>query len=125
MKNENGRSMVEILGILAIIGVLSVMGIYGYTFAMRKYRSNEIMQTATMLKIMAHAANRGDGDCLKLSTSNLPQKVAGIDLEMEADAEGRVHIQIMGEEPEEIDSLCELIQNNGPCGGIEPTLCGD
>ena len=33
MKNESGRSMVEMLGVLAIIGVLSVGGIAGYTTA--------------------------------------------------------------------------------------------
>ena len=42
MKNESGRSMVEMLGVLAIIGVLSVGGIAGYTMAMNKYRANEI-----------------------------------------------------------------------------------
>ena len=31
MKNESGRSMVEMLGVLAIIGVFSVGGIAGYT----------------------------------------------------------------------------------------------
>ena len=40
---ETGRSMVEILGVLAIIGVLSIGGIYGYTFAMDKYRANDIV----------------------------------------------------------------------------------
>ena len=40
---ETGRSMVEILGVLAIIGVLSIGGIYGYSFAMDKYRANDII----------------------------------------------------------------------------------
>ena len=40
---ETGRSMVEILGVLAVIGVLSIGGIYGYTFAMDKYRANDIV----------------------------------------------------------------------------------
>ena len=40
---ETGRSMVEILGVLASIGVLSIGGIYGYTFAMDKYRANDII----------------------------------------------------------------------------------
>ena len=46
--NESGRSMVEMLGVLAIIGVLSVMGIAGYTQAMKKYRANEAAQEITM-----------------------------------------------------------------------------
>ena len=40
---ETGRSMVEILGVLAVMGVLSAGGIYGYTFAMDKYRANDII----------------------------------------------------------------------------------
>ena len=33
-KNQSGRSMVEMLGVLAIIGVLSIGGIAGYRAAM-------------------------------------------------------------------------------------------
>ncbi len=38
---ENGRSMVEMLGVLAIIGVLSVGAISGYSKAMLKYKLNK------------------------------------------------------------------------------------
>ena len=38
---ELGRSMVEMLGVLAIIGVLSVGGIAGYSKAMMKYKLNK------------------------------------------------------------------------------------
>ncbi|MBQ6854135.1 MAG: hypothetical protein IJO11_01675, partial [Alphaproteobacteria bacterium] len=41
--NEIGRSMVEMLGVLAVTGVLSVGGIMGYRFAMDKYRANETL----------------------------------------------------------------------------------
>ncbi len=36
-----GRSMIEMLGVLAIIGVLSVGGIAGYSKAIREYKSNQ------------------------------------------------------------------------------------
>ncbi|MBQ8870279.1 MAG: type II secretion system protein [Alphaproteobacteria bacterium] len=39
--NQIGRSMVEMLGVLAIIGVLSVGGITGYSKAMEKYKLNK------------------------------------------------------------------------------------
>ncbi|MBO7258085.1 MAG: hypothetical protein J6V11_04005, partial [Alphaproteobacteria bacterium] len=42
-KNQSGRSMVEMLGVLAIIGVLSIGGIMGYSYGMDKYRANEII----------------------------------------------------------------------------------
>lgn len=38
---ERGRSMIEMLGVLAIVGVLSVGGIAGYTKAMKKIRSEK------------------------------------------------------------------------------------
>ena len=58
---ECGRSMVEMLGVLAIIGILSVTGIIGYTVAMRKYRANEIAQAISMLAVSAKTANYGAG----------------------------------------------------------------
>ena len=47
--NENGRSMVEMLGVLAIIGVLSVGGIAGYSKAMNKYKINKTNDQVSML----------------------------------------------------------------------------
>ena len=38
---QQGRSMIEMLGVLAIIGVLSVGGLVGYSKAMERYRVNE------------------------------------------------------------------------------------
>lgn len=38
---QSGRSMVEMLGVLAIIGVLSVGGIAGYSKAMEKFKINK------------------------------------------------------------------------------------
>ena len=49
--NESGRSMVEMLGVLAIIGVLSIGGIAGYTMAMNKYEANEIINTIVQAAI--------------------------------------------------------------------------
>ncbi len=51
MKNitQSGRSMVEMLGVLAIIGVLSVGGIAGYSKAMNKYKINKTTDQVSML----------------------------------------------------------------------------
>ena len=40
MKNEQGRSMVEMLGVIAIIGVLSLAGLAGYQKATAKHKMN-------------------------------------------------------------------------------------
>ena len=47
--NQNGRSMVEMLGVLAIIGVLSVGGIAGYSKAMAKYKASRAMDQLSLL----------------------------------------------------------------------------
>ena len=47
--NQNGRSMIEMLGVLAIIGVLSVGGIAGYSKAMMKYRVNKSVQQISLI----------------------------------------------------------------------------
>ena len=47
--NESGRSMVEMLGVLAIVGVLSVGGIAGYSKAMLMYKSNKQMEQINRL----------------------------------------------------------------------------
>ena len=41
--NQSGRSMIEMLGVLAIIGVLSIGGIAGYSKAMFKYKMNKTL----------------------------------------------------------------------------------
>ena len=40
VSNQSGRSMIEMLGVLAIVGVLSVAGIAGYSKAMAKYKTS-------------------------------------------------------------------------------------
>lgn len=54
--NESGRSMVEMLGVLAIIGVLSVGGIAGYTMAMNRYRANEVIDMANKYAVVVFSA---------------------------------------------------------------------
>ena len=60
---EMGRSMVEMLGVLAIIGVLSIVGIQGYKKAMLKHKANELMNyvslvyNQTLVKAMTAPSN--------------------------------------------------------------------
>lgn len=53
LKDQAGRSMIEILGVLAVIGVLSIGGIAGYTKAMEKRNTNQLLLdvNATIQKI--------------------------------------------------------------------------
>ena len=44
---QSGRSMIEMLGVLAIVGVLSVGGIAGYSKAMTKFKINKTIDQVT------------------------------------------------------------------------------
>lgn len=52
MKNESGRSLVEILAALAIIGVLSVGGITGYKLATYKYQAARTIDLANKFALI-------------------------------------------------------------------------
>ncbi|MDY6408204.1 MAG: hypothetical protein SPL08_05855, partial [Pseudomonadota bacterium] len=52
MKQEQGRSMVEMLGVLAVTGVLTIGAMAGYTYAMNKHRSNELIDEANKRAVM-------------------------------------------------------------------------
>ena len=59
--NEYGRSMIEMLGVLAIVGVLSVAGISGYSKGMTKYKTNQLLDQASTIvaNVRTTFANEG------------------------------------------------------------------
>ena len=59
---QSGRSMVEILGVLAIIGVLSVGGISGYSKAMAKYKLTKAQDQMSMLLVNLRSAFAGSSN---------------------------------------------------------------
>ena len=60
--NESGRSMVEVLGTLAIMGVLAIGGIIGYDYGMDKYRANETVNSISLLGIEVISKNHTTQD---------------------------------------------------------------
>lgn len=67
---QSGRSMVEMLGVLAIIGVLSVGGIAGYSKAMVKYKTTKTMDQISMLAANIRTAFASSASYTGLSTEN-------------------------------------------------------
>ena len=51
LTSESGRSMVEMLGVLAIVGVLSIGGVAGYQYAMNKHRANTILYEVSEMAV--------------------------------------------------------------------------
>ena len=103
-RGERGRSMVEMLGVLAVMGVLSIGGVAGYRYAIDKMNANDIINevkkravTASQQRILGHDINlseygdngrikglydvavtndyTGDKGFFALTVSNVPQRV--------------------------------------------------
>ena len=56
--HETGRSMVEMLGVLAIMGVLTVVGIATYQYAFNAYQAGHIQDVIGNAKVLAQTDNR-------------------------------------------------------------------
>ena len=67
--NQSGRSMIEMLGVLAIIGVLSVGGIAGYSKAMNKYKISKTTDQVSMLIANIRTMFSAQGNYKNLTTN--------------------------------------------------------
>ena len=56
--NETGRSMVEMMAVLAIIGIITVGGMAGFRVAMNKVLANEIASLVAESSIYAQTHNK-------------------------------------------------------------------
>ena len=61
-KGQRGRSMIEMLGVLAIIGVLSVGGLAGYNMAMEKIRTNKVVEEIQLIMSALDGFNPASGN---------------------------------------------------------------
>ena len=57
---QSGRSMIEMLGVLAIVGVLSAGGITGYSMAMQSHKTNQVIEKMNMIAMQARKLYKGD-----------------------------------------------------------------
>lgn len=67
MSNETGRSMIEMLGVLAIVGVLSAGGIAGYSKAIEKSRINKAVEQITVVSTHLSAIGSNGGNYAGMS----------------------------------------------------------
>lgn len=67
---QSGRSMVEMLGVLAIIGVLSVGGIAGYSKAMAKFKTSKALDQVSTTVANVRTLYSGQPNYSGLTTEN-------------------------------------------------------
>ncbi len=101
-QSQSGRSMVEMLGVLAIIGVLSVGAIAGYRYAMNQYIANEtindvLIWAATVRGIPDYqnqAKNAGEYEFSNLGTTTKTGYPIYADIQSEDSAYGLFQIVV-------------------------------
>jgi len=59
-QKQSGRSMIEMLGVLAIVGVLSAGGIAGYSMAMQSYKTNALIEKVQLIATRARSTYKGN-----------------------------------------------------------------
>ncbi len=134
IKQENGRSMVEMLGVLAIIGVLSIGGIAGYTMAMNRYKANEIIDAASKLSVVAQTAG-ANGGAVKIpewDDIGLSAAPHGASINVCTDGKATVSLNAVGVQKalssivgEEYSNGIVVVKGSGgasTCGSVNATL---
>ena len=69
LKTEQGRSMVEMLGVLAVMGLLTIIGIAGFRIALNKHYANQTVDRL-MRRAVVVAAQANFGQNLSLHEFN-------------------------------------------------------
>ena len=102
--NENGRSMVEMLGVMAIVGVLSITGIYGYTKAMERHRANELLNEAAKRAMLIAGQIASAGEVPETLADN--EDSSGHTYAVKKNGNNQFTLGISGVD----DETCELMQ---------------
>ena len=115
---ESGRSMVEMLGVLAIVGVISIGGIAGYIYGMNRYRTNEILDGGNKRAVLVASQLASE------ITPNLTEFVdydetAGGTFSSDVEVwENEFGIQVSGVKKEVCENLIRMIGDNTPLRGL-------
>jgi len=107
--NEQGRSMVEILGVLAIVGILSIGGIAGYQYAYSSYQAGQIQDVIGKAKLLATQNNRSSHvKEVRRFVENMLSKYKSDDtIPMVTHRDGKYIVDLF----KVTDSVCEKLQN--------------
>lgn len=96
-KLQSGRSMIEMLGVLAIIGVLSIGGLAAYSTAMTRVDANEILNFASVCAVMAETEKVTDctdiagldkPDTITAATASVDTSTGAITIKVTPDTDG-------------------------------------
>ena len=119
MTTESGRSMVEMLGTLAIIGVLSIGGIAGYTYAMNKSKANDILDGVSQRALVVSQQMILGNTASLVEYKNKKIGDYGVTLDT-TQGDGFFGIQVSGVE----QAVCERLQDQVLRNAVKTELGG-
>ena len=116
LKYEQGRSMVEMLGVLAVMGVLSIAGIAGYNNAMNRHHANTIIEEAKMHSVLlsGQALLKGLPETTNLENLRYP-------FTYHKESEWGYSLNLAGLEK----GVCQILQGQRNLGWAETVLIND
>jgi len=124
--NEHGRSMIEMLGILAIIGILSIGGMAGYQYAYSSYQAGQIQDVISKAKLLAIQNNRSSHvkEVRRFVENMLSRYKPADTTPMVTHRDGKYIVDLFNIS----DSVCEKLQNrrdifNSMRIGMTPEAC--
>ncbi|MGN1063549.1 MAG: Tfp pilus assembly protein FimT/FimU [Alphaproteobacteria bacterium] len=125
----NGRTMVEMLGVLAIVGILSIGGVAGYNYGIDKYRANTIVNEINMraVDLMLQSA-RG----LELNLDEWDNtSMVGYTFDQIGRENGSIYLQVSGLPKRVCDMVVDILNDRFELHVVatreagDTTLCGD
>jgi len=80
-QKQSGRSMIEMLGVLAIVGVLSAGGIAGYSMAMQSYKTTQLVDKVNLITARVRQLYKGQYSSISSADLVASGKVSDNDMD--------------------------------------------
>ena len=116
---QTGRSMVEMLGVLAIIGVLTIGGLMGYRYAMNKHKANTILNDVSLAMADLTVLDPDGGAITRRAVAFRPD--SGLAMESERTADGNNIVYVSGV----AKAVCQILIQIQPTDAYETITDGD
>ena len=107
--NEMGRSMVEMLGALAVIGILSITAVMGFRYGMNKLKANRIYNDAKLAYVSISSS--GGAPYHWAAPEFTPE--CGYTLSVRRDKDNNNFVLVDGVEDEVCDLLLDMAEDGG------------
>ena len=116
---QAGRSMIEMLGVLAIIGVLTIGGLMGYRYAMNKHKANLILNDVSLAMADLTVQDPDGGAIARQAVAFNPD--SGLAMESERTEDGNNIVYVNGVPK----AVCQILIQIKPTDAYENIYDGD